>query len=253
MKLHEKIYFCRKEAGLSQDALAERLGVSRQAISKWENGEAVPETMKLPILAKQFGVTVDWLLSEEADDMEMPPKTTPEPDAEPIETASNEAKEEKTDTSMPSWIDGLPKSIGKIVRRFGWLAGVYVAIGGAGVTAIGAIAKIVSKTMMRGVSSVMNSMGGSMNPFGDASGGIMIYDEFGNPMDSATAELIMGELNLGADFGGFSAGMDGVTELMSFNPVDMVASFIIVIGVVMMVGGVILAVCLRKWGQSGDN
>lgn len=38
MKLNEKIYLCRKRAALSQDALAERLGVSRQAISKWETG-----------------------------------------------------------------------------------------------------------------------------------------------------------------------------------------------------------------------
>ena len=38
MKLNEKIYYCRKRASLSQDALAEKLGVSRQAISKWETG-----------------------------------------------------------------------------------------------------------------------------------------------------------------------------------------------------------------------
>lgn len=38
MKLSEKILSCRKKAGLSQDALADRLGVSRQAISKWETG-----------------------------------------------------------------------------------------------------------------------------------------------------------------------------------------------------------------------
>ena len=40
MKLPEKILYCRKRAGLSQEALAERLGVSRQAVSKWETGEA---------------------------------------------------------------------------------------------------------------------------------------------------------------------------------------------------------------------
>lgn len=40
MKLSEKIYYCRKKAGKSQEALAEELGVSRQAISKWETGEA---------------------------------------------------------------------------------------------------------------------------------------------------------------------------------------------------------------------
>ncbi len=38
MKLSEKIYLCRKRAGLSQEALAARLGVSRQAVSKWETG-----------------------------------------------------------------------------------------------------------------------------------------------------------------------------------------------------------------------
>ena len=51
MKLHEKIYYYRKKAGLSQDALAEKLGVSRQAISKWETAESVPETGKLAALA----------------------------------------------------------------------------------------------------------------------------------------------------------------------------------------------------------
>ena len=38
MKLNEKIWVCRKQAGLSQEALAEKIGVSRQAISKWETG-----------------------------------------------------------------------------------------------------------------------------------------------------------------------------------------------------------------------
>lgn len=38
MKLQEKIYYCRKKSGLSQEALAEKIGVSRQAVSKWETG-----------------------------------------------------------------------------------------------------------------------------------------------------------------------------------------------------------------------
>ncbi len=38
MKLSDKIYFCRKKCGMSQEGLAERIGVSRQAISKWETG-----------------------------------------------------------------------------------------------------------------------------------------------------------------------------------------------------------------------
>ena len=67
MKLNEKIFSCRKKAGMSQEALADKLGVSRQAISKWELGTAVPELDNLLAISKLFGVTTDWLLN---DDME---------------------------------------------------------------------------------------------------------------------------------------------------------------------------------------
>ena len=59
MTLNEKIFQCRKRSGLSQEELAERLGVSRQAVSKWELGTAQPELDKLRLLAKTFGVSTD--------------------------------------------------------------------------------------------------------------------------------------------------------------------------------------------------
>lgn len=59
MALHEKIYSCRRKAGLSQEELAEKIGVSRQAVSKWETGESVPELSKIVMLADIFGVTTD--------------------------------------------------------------------------------------------------------------------------------------------------------------------------------------------------
>lgn len=65
MKLNEKILYYRKKSGLSQEALAARLGVSRQAVSKWEVGDTVPELDKLVALAKSFGVTTDELLGLE--------------------------------------------------------------------------------------------------------------------------------------------------------------------------------------------
>lgn len=65
MKFQDKILQLRKKSGLSQEALAEKIGVSRQAVSKWETGEAVPEISKLLLLARAFGVTTDYLLSEE--------------------------------------------------------------------------------------------------------------------------------------------------------------------------------------------
>ena len=64
MNLSEKILYCRKKAGLSQEALAEKLGVSRQAISKWETGASDPSTANLIALAKLFGTTPEELLKE---------------------------------------------------------------------------------------------------------------------------------------------------------------------------------------------
>jgi len=58
----ERIQGLRVKAGLSQEVLAERLGVTRQSVSKWELGQAVPDVDKLVQLARLFGVTTDWLL-----------------------------------------------------------------------------------------------------------------------------------------------------------------------------------------------
>lgn len=59
--LPNNIYTLRRQRGLSQEQLAEALNVSRQAISKWENGAAVPELDKLESLSSFFGVTLDEL------------------------------------------------------------------------------------------------------------------------------------------------------------------------------------------------
>lgn len=65
MKLGEKIYQLRKEKGLSQEALAEQIGTTRQAVSKWENDQGFPETEKLLQLATIFEVSTDFLLKDE--------------------------------------------------------------------------------------------------------------------------------------------------------------------------------------------
>ena len=64
MTLGEKITGLRKKRGLSQEELAITLGVSRQAVSKWETEEAKPDTDKIVALAEYFEVTTDWLLRD---------------------------------------------------------------------------------------------------------------------------------------------------------------------------------------------
>ena len=66
MTLGQRIQQYRTELGLSQEGLGEKLGVSRQAVSKWEADGAVPDTDKLIALSKLFGVTLNELLQVEA-------------------------------------------------------------------------------------------------------------------------------------------------------------------------------------------
>ncbi|MDE7257585.1 MAG: helix-turn-helix domain-containing protein, partial [Clostridia bacterium] len=61
----ERIYNLRKKSGLSQEEFADKLGVSRQAVSKWETGQSVPDSEKAAAMAKFFGVSLDWLINGE--------------------------------------------------------------------------------------------------------------------------------------------------------------------------------------------
>ena len=64
MSLAEKLVSLRKQKGLTQMDLAEQLNVSRQAISRWEVGVAVPSTDNLKVLSDLYGVSVDFLLDD---------------------------------------------------------------------------------------------------------------------------------------------------------------------------------------------
>lgn len=67
MSLAEKLVSLRKQKGFTQMELAERLNISRQAISRWEVGAAVPSTDNLIVLSELYGVSVDYLLYDAAD------------------------------------------------------------------------------------------------------------------------------------------------------------------------------------------
>ena len=70
MTVGQRIAQKRKELGLSQEGLGARLGVSRQAIYKWESDAALPEIEKLVNLSREFSVSIDWLLGQEDESRE---------------------------------------------------------------------------------------------------------------------------------------------------------------------------------------
>lgn len=61
----KKLYDLRKQSGFTQDYVAEKLGVSAQAVSKWENDIACPDIMTLPNIAELYGITIDELFKNE--------------------------------------------------------------------------------------------------------------------------------------------------------------------------------------------
>lgn len=214
MKLQEKILYCRKKAGLSQESLAEQTGVSRQAVSKWETGEALPEIGKLVLLAKVFGVTTDWLLSEDEPEQEVWLKEEQNIqkgyERQPDTMTADAAKEESA-----NWVESIPGVVGKLIKRYGWLAGVYVAVVGAGFTMLGILARVLVRQMMFS----------------------------GEYMDQ-----MLGNGLYGAEYM-FNSGISGSFSFPASNPVSIMGAAMIVLGVVMMIAGVLIAVVLKKKGK----
>lgn len=85
MTLGKKIAEKRRELGLRQEALAEKLNVSAQAVSKWENDQSCPDIQLLPKLAALLGTTVDALLSEESASSQPDIQLLPQEQRRPLE------------------------------------------------------------------------------------------------------------------------------------------------------------------------
>lgn len=67
MKFSEKLYYLRTKENMSQEELASQLGVSRQAISKWEVGDTMPELGKIMEISEFFKISIDCLVKENLD------------------------------------------------------------------------------------------------------------------------------------------------------------------------------------------
>ena len=99
MKLEEKITFLRKKNGWSQEELAFRLGVSRQAVSKWEMGSSLPDLDNVLKMSELFACSTDYLLK----------------DGETAQEKKMEASEEKPQNGKPK------KTLWKCIEDLYWL------------------------------------------------------------------------------------------------------------------------------------
>lgn len=156
MTLGERIAYYRKKAGYSQEGLAEQLNVSRQAISKWETGEATPDAERIIALAAVLGISTDTLLLGK----------------EEPEHPYTEAETVRQPAPMPEWLDHLPRHIGRLFREKGYIAGYIVAAQGLGVLLVGLLARFgfgSILSMQNGAWGMMGSVG-SMGSMGSMSG-----------------------------------------------------------------------------------
>ena len=210
MTLGEKIFRLREGAKISQEQLAERMAVSRQAVSKWEMDQALPHMDKIMRLCELFNVSADRLIRRED---ELAPSPAAENSGKYFGTDGFRGEANKDLTSMHAY---------KIGRFLGWyyaseLSGCYnggyrprIAIGKdtrrssymleyslvAGITASGADAYMLHVTTTPSVSYVTRQEGfdcgimitASHNPFYD--NGIKVINRYGEKLDDGVTALI---------------------------------------------------------------
>ena len=95
MKLEEKLTTLRKEKRLTQADLSEAIRVSQQSISKWETGRALPSAENLKYLSELFGVSVDYLLSDDMTEESNPKEQEPAPEPQTEEAVVPEKEKGK--------------------------------------------------------------------------------------------------------------------------------------------------------------
>lgn len=120
LQLYGKIQARRKALGLSQEELAQRMGVSRQSVTKWETGLSAPDLDRLVELADTLGVSLDYLLRDQVE----APESVVLPEESP---AASPVAEERNDRPAPA-----APSAGATARHMALAAGVLIFLLGAG-------------------------------------------------------------------------------------------------------------------------
>lgn len=154
MTMGQRVAQLRKAKGLSQEELAAQVGVSRQAVSKWELDQALPDAEKIVSLAAALDVSTDQILlgTSQADAASQ----------EPADSSSAQRFHYEGNGSVPpadapprpanSW-SGLPASVGRFVQRHGYKAGYLLIAYGAAALLFGLVMVFVIHTFFSTVDS----------------------------------------------------------------------------------------------------
>lgn len=206
MTFGEKLLSLRQRARMSQDALAEKLNVSRQAVSKWERDEAMPETENVIRIAQIFTVSTDYLLLN---------------DPQPVQQQA---------APQTQALGG--NRIERFIRRHGYKAGFFLMAGGAFLCIIALLVMLLLPNFGSGIFDMGSNMGGPGNS-------IIIE---GDGIDKDILEDIMGDMYGPGWNSGFSDPFDQAVNQMQNTWRSSVSIMAALIGVPLLLAGIALLV-----------
>lgn len=203
MTIGQRIAQKRKELGLSQEALGEALGVSRQSVYKWESDSALPEIEKLVSMSRLFGVTIGWLLGVEepvrpaAEEERAAP---PEGGNDPGELTETQLKmvEEIVDRYLAA--QQPPKK-----RRWTW----FIAAAAVGIVLLAALNSLRSD--LRDMRSQYNSLQNSISSV------TWSVDSQISGITNRVEEVLKNQNNLTASYGTEIVSVDLAANTVSFT------------------------------------
>lgn len=123
IRLNENIRTLRKKMGIGQDALASRLGVTVQAVSKWETGGSMPDITLIPEIASFFGVTMEALYFDDlsaAPQAEAPAETAQVAEIDAVPAAGDDTAGDGPETPEAEKDEDIPHFDGRDKSEFGW-------------------------------------------------------------------------------------------------------------------------------------
>ena len=197
MTIGQRVAQKRKEQGLSQEALGEALGVSRQSVYKWESDSSLPEIDKLIAMSRLFGVTIGWLLGVEEQAEEEPSAPPPDSDGPELTEAQLKMVEEIVDRYLAA--QQPPKK-----RRWPWAAGAA-----AGLALIFALASMRSD--LRNIQGSYNNLQTSIQII-DRN----VQSQIGG-ITNQVEEALKSQSNLAADYGTEVVSGDLAANTVTFS------------------------------------
>jgi len=217
MTFGEKVQSLRRRSGMSQDTLAEKLEVSRQAVSKWERDETMPETEKVIRIAKLFDVSLDELLLDKE----------PEPSSEP-----------RYQSYTPP-VSSQPDRFETFLRHHGYKFGYVMMAAGAFICVMAILMRLIWPSLAG------NFLGAAIpDSFGMSNFEIAFEDDLSAAEQQAIMDALMGS----SVFGGIYNSMSGSVNSAVAAQANL---FLIALipGIALLAGGLFIVIKGKKLAQ----